>query len=108
MADGDPLLARIDRALAGGLQTQWSPRAYASDDVKMLCRRLQAVAAGDLDAKLIIAGFMREPYVDGDDADGIEQSCATCMYFERHRRFCALPELQLPVEAKWSCTLWRI
>ena len=41
-------------------------------------------------------------------ADGIEQSCATCMYCERHRRYCALPELQLPVEPRWSCTLWRI
>ena len=108
MADDDTLLARIDRLLADGLQTRWSRRAYASNDVNALCGRLQTLAADDLEAKLVAAGFLRTPYVDGDDADGIEQSCATCMYFERHRRFCALPELQLPVEAKWSCTLWRI
>lgn len=45
-----------------------------------------------------------------DDAlrHGIEHACATCLYYERHRRFCNLPELMLPVEAEWSCIVWRI
>ncbi|MEO5764577.1 MAG: hypothetical protein ABIR52_04645 [Casimicrobiaceae bacterium] len=66
--------------------------------------RLHAVPADDLDARLAVAGFTRQPY----DADGISQSCETCMYYLRHRRFCELPALALPVEAQWSCRLWRI
>ena len=56
----------------------------------------------------MLAGFLRQAYVDPTDPDGIEQACSTCMYFERHRGFCALPELMLPVEPEWSCILWRI
>ena len=108
MVDDDLPRARIARALADGLQTQTTPRAYDSDEVNALCRHLQALAPGDLEARLVIAGFTLDPYVDPGDTDGIEQSCATCMYYERHRRYCALPELQLPVEPRWSCTLWRI
>ena len=38
----------------------------------------------------------------------IEQACETCMYYKVHRRYCELPELELPVEPEWSCRLWRI
>lgn len=102
------VLARIDRLLAQGLQTDLAHRAYTSEEVAAICRRLQILPADDLEAKLVAAGFMRWPFVHPDDEDGIAQSCATCMYFERHRRFCALPELKLPVEPEWSCILWRI
>jgi len=104
----DTLLTRIERLLAEGLQTEWAHRAYTSDAVDEACRRLQALAADDLEGKLAVAGFTLEPFVDAADEDGIEQSCATCMYFERHRGFCALPQLMLPVRAQWSCILWRI
>ncbi len=104
----DALRARVDGLLSGGLQTEWMDRAYTSDQVIAVCRRLQSLAADEVTHKLVIAGFSPKPYVAPDDEDGIEQSCATCMYFERHRAFCALPELMLPVEPQWSCVLWRI
>ena len=107
MSDAE-LLARIDALLAKGLQTESARRAYSSEEVMAACQRLQAVSADDAEAKLVVAGFLRRPYVAAGDDDAIEQSCATCMYFERHRKYCALPELMLPVEPEWSCILWRI
>lgn len=104
----DALRTRIERRLSAGLQTDWRRRADTSAEVDALCRRLQGLSADEIDAKLAIAGFTLEPYVDPADADGIEQSCATCMYFERHRKFCDLPALMLPVDPAWSCALWRI
>jgi hypothetical protein len=102
------LMTRIESLLADGLQTASSHRAYDSDQVAATCQKLQRLPADDLESKLVVAGFMLKPFVHPDDADGIEQSCATCMYFERHRKFCDLPELMLPVEPEWSCILWRI
>lgn len=101
------LLLRLSELLESGLQTDWQERAYSSEAVNKLVARLQEVAADDYSAKLRIAGFTAEPYWHPDDPE-LEQSCATCMYFERNRRFCDLPELALPVLAKWSCVLWRI
>jgi len=70
--------------------------------------RLQALPPQDVQDRLVTAGFTDHAYVAADDADGIEQACATCMYFERHRGLCDLPELGLPVKPEWSCILWRI
>jgi hypothetical protein len=104
----DEVLEQIEGLLGAGLVTQWRERAYTSEDVNNACRRLQALAADDVQGRLVLAGFTTTPYVAPDDTDQIEQSCATCMYFERHREFCALPELMLPVRPQWSCVLWRI
>ena len=106
--DDDALRARIDGLLAGGLATESAARAYSSDEVCAVCQRLQGLAADDLQARLVVAGFTTEPYVAPDDEDGIEQGCSLCMYYERHRKFCDLPEVRLPVEPEWSCILWRI
>lgn len=107
--DADDLMRdQIRQHLSAGLLTDWAPRAFDSDAVHSACQRLQTLSADDLDGKLATAGFTLTPFVDPADADGIEQSCASCMYFERHRRFCDLPELMLPVEPTWSCVLWRI
>lgn len=107
MSDKD-LLSTIDGLLKSGLPTDWQHRAYESADVAATCQRLRSLDADDLAGHLKVTGFMLQPYVAPEDADGIAQSCATCMYFERHRGFCALPELMLPVEPEWSCVLWRI
>lgn len=104
----DILRTRIGERLRTGLQTQCTPRAYSSEAIIAICQRLQQLPQEDLEAKLVTAGFTFEPWVDENDANGIEQSCATCMYFDRHRAHCNLPELNLPVEPRWSCILWRI
>ncbi len=106
-ADDAALRSTIDELLGGGLATESAERAYDSAQVNDRIARLAQIPDADLRSKLIVAGFGREPRIAESDG-GLEQSCATCMYFEAHRQFCALPELRLPVEARWSCVLWRI
>jgi len=65
---------------------------------------LRHEAADSVERKLVIGGFTDHTI----SADGMEQPCETCMYYLIHRKFCNLPELMLPVEADWSCRLWRI
>lgn len=107
-AHDDAQRERIGAALAAGLATEWACRAGSSAEVNAVCQRLHGLAADDVEARLVIAGFTRHAFIAADDEDGIEQSCAACMYFERHRKFCNLPELMLAVEPTWSCVLWRI
>jgi len=102
------MLAHIEGLLASGLVTSWETRAYSSEEVNAVAAQLQALDSADVQGRLVIAGFTETPYVAPDDEDGIEQSCATCMYFEHHRGWCNLPELVLPVKPAWSCILWRI
>lgn len=101
-AEDDRLRSEIGRLLASGLATEVWPRAEDSDAVRAIVARLGA--ATDLTKKLAIAGFTDHVIT----ADEIEQPCETCMYYLAHRRFCELPEMMLPVEAQWSCRLWRI
>jgi hypothetical protein len=104
--DIDALRNRLADTLAGGLATDWEHRAYTSEEVNALVARLQLLARDDYENKLKLAGFTLTPYVAPDDE--ISQSCVTCIYYVPHSRFCALPELRLPVEAEWSCVLWRV
>jgi hypothetical protein len=97
----------IEDALSNGLATDWPSRAYDDADVRRVVAALQAVPADAVNDKLRIAGFTLEPYAHPDMPE-IEQACHTCMYFEPHRRWCNLPELELGVEPQWSCILWRI
>lgn len=96
-------LEDIRLLLAGGLVTEALPRADTHEAVQEIVARLRA-AGGGLTAKLVISGFTLTPVVH----DGLEQACETCMYYHVHRRWCVLPELDVPVEPEWSCRLWRI
>ena len=100
----DTLRSEIAQMLADGLKTEVWPRAETSEMVNSIVNRLQNEAGADLAAKLRIAGVTDHVIV----ADELEQPCETCMYYLIHRRFCELPELNIPVEADWSCRLWRI
>lgn len=92
--------------LEDGLKTEWQQRAYSSEAVNVIVADLHRLNAEDLTNKLRIAGFTLQAFEDVDA--GISQACKTCMYFETHRQFCALPELRLPVKPEWSCRLWRV
>ncbi len=105
--DLDQQRSAIGSELADGLQTDWQERAYTDAEIRRVVQALQALAADDLQGRLRIAGFTPTPYVAAEDPE-IEQSCSTCMYYEAHRRYCALPELTMAVEPEWSCVLWRI
>jgi hypothetical protein len=93
----------VRNLLAVGLETEVFPRADTHEAVQEIVARLRA-AGDDLRARLVIGGFTLTPV----DHDGIEQACETCMYYLVHRRYCELPELDVPVEPEWSCRLWRI
>ncbi len=101
--DREDLRERIRRLLEEGLATRVCPRADTSEAVQELIEELRK-AGSDLEPRLVIAGFTLNPVLHGD----IEQACETCMYYLVHRHWCELPELDLPVEPKWSCRLWRI
>ena len=94
---------KIRHLLAGGLKTDVFPRADTHDRVQSLIARLRT-ASDDLSQKLVIGGFTLAPI----EHEGIEQACETCMYYKVHQRYCELPELDVPVEPEWSCSLWRI
>jgi hypothetical protein len=97
---------QIRALLAAGLVTEVFPRADTSEDFAALAAQVRQAreASGDLTAILVKGGFTLHTVEHG----GIEQPCETCMYYLVHRRYCDLPELDVPVEPEWSCRLWRI
>ena len=101
------LRASLAQWLESGLQTQYQQRAYSSEAIDRCVTKLQQIEVTDAKRKLIVAGFTAEPFCPEGEAE-IEQSCATCMYYQRNSQFCNLPALRLPVEPHWSCVLWRI
>lgn len=106
-ADDAKLRAQLAELLSGGLQTEWKRRAYTSQEVNQVVARLQQIPREDYASKLKVAGVTTQPYRPPEDTE-LEQGCSTCMYFERNRQYCDLPELALPVRPEWSCVLWRI
>ncbi len=98
------LRRRIRQLLEEGLQTEVHPRADTPEMVQEVVHRLQEECGDDLQCKLVVAGFTLQPVEHG----GMEQACETCMYYLIHRKWCELPELDVPVEPQWSCRLWRI
>ena len=103
--DDDALRDKLGKMLADGIETDWKNRAYDSESVAKVVGQLQKLEPDDWEQKLIIGGFTDYPY--GEDTE-IEQSCATCMYYLKHRKYCELPSLDCPVEPEWSCIVWRI
>lgn len=100
----DALREQIGKMLAGGLETEVWPRAETSEMVNQIVNRLQVEAGDDLENRLVVGGFTDHTIT----ADDMEQPCETCMYYLVHRKYCELPELDMPVEPEWSCRLWRI
>jgi metal-dependent hydrolase (beta-lactamase superfamily II) len=103
VGDDDQRREEIKALLASGLNTEVFPRADTHDDVQAIVARLRGTG-GDLKARLVIGGFT----LTAIEHEGLEQACETCMYYKVHRRYCELPEFELPVEPDWSCRLWRI
>lgn len=101
--DDDAIRTQAEKLLKDGLETQVFPRADDQETVLKIIGDLK-VSDGSLTQRLVIGGFTLDPVEHGD----IEQACETCMYYLVHRRYCELPELDLPVEEEWSCNLWRI
>ena len=100
---------QIAKLLSRGAISPLSPaQALAQESFNSIVRRMQGLSPNDLVGKLRVSGLTLLPYVLKDDEDSIERACSSCINYERHRRFCNLPELMLPVELQWSCIVWRM
>ena len=97
----DALRVRIGNLLAEGLHTQTEPVPRNNSAFSGLLASLRALDPEDLEGKLSLSGFDNEPH--GDD----RMRCQECMYYLVHRKWCDLPELDVPVEPDWWCRLWR-
>ncbi|MCC7529319.1 MAG: hypothetical protein IT342_12420 [Candidatus Melainabacteria bacterium] len=86
--------------LAEGLHIQLEPIPETLLDREKVADGLREIDREDYRQKLIVAGFADHPIG--------ENSCAQCMYYVVSGRWCALPEIALPVEPHWWCRLWRI
>lgn len=101
-ADHDLLLRMIEDMFADGLVTEVEPFPETDREFSKLLDVLRPLGADDLRQKLVISGWLLEPY--GPD----RMRCQECMYYLVHRRWCDLPELNLPAKPDWWCRLWRI
>jgi hypothetical protein len=101
-SDRVDVLKEIADMLAAGLKTQVEPFPETDKEFADILVKLRQIDPADLQAKLVISGFVDRPY--GPD----KQRCMECMYYLVHRRWCDLPELAVPVEPDWWCRLWRI
>ena len=96
------LRRKIEQMLADGLKTRTEPFPETEKEFAQLLTQLRELPANDLKGKLVISGFTNKPY--GPD----QMRCQECMYYLVHRKWCDLPELDLPAEPDWWCRLWRI
>ena len=96
------LLIMIEDLFEDGLETQLDP--FPEDDraFAKILDQLRATDKNDLESLLDISGWKLSPH--GED----EMRCQECMYYLVHKRWCDLPELDLPAEPDWWCRLWRI
>lgn len=101
-ADHDALLKMIKDHFSDGLKTQLDPFPETDRQFAALLDELRALPPSELKKKLIISGWKLAPH--GED----DMRCQECMYYLVHRRWCDLPELNLPAEPDWWCRLWRI
>lgn len=102
----DQVRDELEQLLKSGLQTEAQERPETSEARNDIVAQLQSVAPDDRRAKLVVAGFLDHPYATSEE--GVLEACETCVYYELHRQFCSLPELELPVKPEWSCRMWRI
>lgn len=100
--EDDTLREQIGALMASGLKTQTEPFPENDREFGLLLAQLRELPAEDLQGKLVLSGFVDQPY--GPD----QMRCQECMYYLVHRKWCDLPELAVPVEPEWWCRLWRI
>ena len=102
LADHATLVKMIEDHFREGLKTRVEPFPETDREFAKILDNLRSMSADQLREKLIESGWLLEPY--GED----QMRCQECMYYLVHRRWCDLPELNLPAEPEWWCRLWRI
>ena len=101
-ADHATLLRMIEDHFQAGLETKVEPFPETDREFAKILDNLRGMSADQLRNKLIESGWLLKPH--GED----QMRCQECMYYLVHRRWCDLPELNLPAEPDWWCRLWRI
>jgi hypothetical protein len=96
------ILDNISELLAAGLKTEVEPFPETEKEFNDILIRLRSLGADDLKGKLVIGGFVDQPYGES------RARCLECMYYLINRKWCDLPELAVPVKPDWYCRLWRI
>jgi len=99
-ASDKELLERIDKLLKGGLKTITEPIPEDNRQFEAIVSQLADIPASNLEEKLVVSGYLDHPVE--------EMRCLECMYYLNHRKWCNLPEINLPAEPDWWCRLWRI
>ena len=102
LADHETLVKMIEDHFREGMRTLVEPFPETDREFAKILDTLRAMSADQLRDKLVESGWLLEPY--GED----RMRCQECMYYLVHRRWCDLPELNLPAEPEWWCRLWRI
>lgn len=103
-ADHATLIRMIEDHFRGGLETKVEPFPETDREFAMILDELRPLSVDELRAKLVISGWLLKPHGEPEH----EMRCQECMYYLVHRRWCDLPELNLPAEPEWYCRLWRI
>ena len=101
-AGHDLLIRMIEDMFKEGLTTEVEPFPETDREFGALLDELRPLSADQLREKLVISGWLLQPY--GED----QMRCQECMYYLVHKRWCDLPELDLPAKPEWWCRLWRI
>ena len=102
MARQEHSIETIAAMLADGLRTEVEPFPETEKQFLQILDDVRGLDSADLKGKLVKAGFVDHPY--GPE----NQRCLECIYYLVHRRWCDLPELDVPVDPQWWCRLWRI
>jgi hypothetical protein len=99
-AADEELLQHISKMLADGLKTKIEPVPEDNNQFDAIVAELREIDASDIEGKLVVSGYLNHPIDD--------MRCLECMYYLNHRKWCNLPEINLPAEENWWCRLWRI
>ncbi|MBS1991492.1 MAG: hypothetical protein JSS86_19555 [Cyanobacteria bacterium SZAS LIN-2] len=86
--------------LKSGLKTHTEPVPESNTQFDAIVAELAEIDASDVEKKLVVAGYLDHPVED--------MRCLECIYYLNHRKWCNLPEINLPAEPEWWCRLWRI
>jgi len=93
---------KMTRLMADGLKTQTAPFPYTTEEFTEVVNQCGDLDENDIVGKMVLTGWIDHP--EGED----NMRCQECMYYLVHRKWCDLPELDLPAEPEWWCRLWRI
>ena len=92
----------IGKMMADGLSTITEPFPENHFLFDAIVKSVGKVSKDNIKRKLVLSGFIDHPY--GED----KLRCMECIYYLVNRKWCDLPELDLPVEPEWWCRLWKI